>query len=158
MSWFLGYLVLTFFLNHICAQVHYARANEHPVRSSGIALDAVTLIAVFLRAPFYVFGIVLYSACCLATIVAGLADLIPEHKLTYWIYVLADNVGYAAFAFRAFLVREFPFLSWYSLSAWAFTYRDFYRGNGRIFSFAVQPQNGFRSHDVALECRMRRNM
>lgn len=156
MYWFLGYLVLTFFLNHICAQTHYARAREHPVRKSGIVLNLATLVAVLLRLPFYALGVVLYNACCLGTVVAAMTDIIPEHATTLWIYVLADNLGYASYAARAFLVNQFMVLSRYAKSDWSFIYYDYRLGNGRVFSFAVQPQIGYRAHDIATEVRVRR--
>ncbi|OGL63646.1 hypothetical protein A3C09_03805 [Candidatus Uhrbacteria bacterium RIFCSPHIGHO2_02_FULL_47_44] len=149
MYWFLlGYLVLTFFLNHICAQVHHARACEHPVRKSNIVLDVVTFIAVLLRLPFYALGVVLYNACCLGTVVAAMTDVIPEHATTLWIYVLADNLGYASYAMREFLVLQFTFLSQYAKSDWSFTYYDYRLGNGKLFSFYAQPQHGHREHYV----------
>jgi hypothetical protein len=154
---FFVYLVMVFFLNHIVAQVLRVREEEQTVQQS-ILFDVVTMIAVLLRVPFYLFGIVLYNACCLGTMVAAGLDLVPERATTLWIYVLADNLGYASYALRAFLVREFYFLRQYSQSRWSFIYYDFHRGNGRVFSFAVQPQNGYRMHYVASEVRMRRSM
>lgn len=152
------YLIVTFFLNHIVAQIHRARAAEHPVRASGIVLDVVALIAILLRVPFYLFGIALYYVCCIGTIIAATSDLVPEYAVTLWIYVLADNLGYASYALRAFLVKEFNFLQSFAASSFACTYYDFHLGNGRVFSFHVQAQNGFRSHNVASELVARRKI
>lgn len=157
MRWFIAYLVMTFVLNHIVAQVHRARDEEQVTPKFGVLFSVTAVIAILLRLPFYAAGIVLYNACCLGTIIAAVSDLIPERAITLWIYVLADNLGYVSYALRAFLVREFMFLGRYAKSSWSFTYYDFHRGNGRVFSFAVQPQSGYRMHDVASEVRMRRS-
>lgn len=146
MTYLLLYLSVTFFVNHAVVQVHQAYTYKHVIRRHGILFRMLMVFAVLLRIPFYIFGIVLYNACCVATIIAAFADLVFEHPLTYWIFVLADNLGYAAYALRAFLVREFPFLFMYSRGGWSFTYYDFHRGNACIFSLAVEPQNGYRMH------------
>lgn len=146
MIYLLLYFAVTFFVNHAVVQAHQAYTYRRVIRCHGVLFRVLMVCAVLLRIPFYILGIVLYNACCTATIVAALADLVFEHPLTYWIFVLADNFGYAAYALRAFLVREFPFLFLHSRSTWSFTYYDFHRGNGRIFSLAAEPQNGYRMH------------
>lgn len=155
---FITYLIVTFVLNHIVAQVHRARDEEQTTPNFGVLFSIMAVIAILLRLPFYAAGIVLYNVCCLGTIIAAVTDLLPERVFTLWIYVLADNLGYASYAFRAFLVREFTFLERYAKSNWSFTYYDFHRGNGRVFSFAVQPQCGYRMHEVASEVRVRRSL
>ncbi|MCX6714409.1 MAG: hypothetical protein NTX72_01200 [Candidatus Uhrbacteria bacterium] len=155
----LVYLVVTFFLNHIVAQVNLSRVAEHPVRKSGFLLDVATFCAVLLRVPFYLFGIVVYSLCCIGTIIAAAADFIPEYTMTLWIYVLADNLGYASYAFRALLVKEFHFLQSFAASSWAITYYDFHLTyDTRVFSFLVSPQKGYRSHSIAPELVARRKI
>lgn len=155
MFWFVAYLVATFFLNHLVAQVHWARNEKRIVPKSGILLRITAVIATLLRLPFYAAGVALYNACCLGTIIAAATDLIPEHPFTLWIYVLADNLGAVSFAVRAMLVQQFDVLYKYAQSDWSFIYYDYHLGNGKLFCVHVPPQNGYRRHDVGCSVRAR---
>lgn len=157
MIWVVGYLIFVFFTNHIVAQIHRARMHELPVRVASVVLDLASGFAILLRVPIYLIGITLYNACCIGTMIAAFMDMIPVRVFTLWILVLADNLGYASFALRAFLVREFDCVRVYARSKWSFFYHEFHSGNGHVFSIRVNP-NEYRSHELARECRVRREV
>ena len=133
------YLAFTFFLNHTVAQVLRIYAQERPAREAGWILRLMQFLAVIARFPLQVLGIILYSLCCIATLVASKTEQFPEHISTLWIMTLSDNLYFFSTSARVFLVNEFDFIHRHAQNRWSLPHRGFHnRGTGKLFSLSVE--------------------
>ena len=133
------YLTVTFFLNHTVAQVLRIYAQERPAREAGWILRSMQFIAVISRFPLQLIGLILYSLCCIGTIIADQTEHLPEHISTLWIMTLSDNLYFFSTSARAFLVNEFSFIARHARHNWSLPHRGFHnRGTGKLFSLSVE--------------------